>query len=61
MGAFNFEYSDLVMRIGKLLLFAILLLVVFLFSPPSYESLIPTGLSNAVSGNSQVKNASPTK
>lgn len=59
MGAFNFEYSDLVMRIGKLLLLAILLIVVFLFSPPS---IMPTGFMNLESGsNSLPKNASPTK
>jgi hypothetical protein len=61
MGAFNFEYSDLVMRIGKLLLLTILLVVVFLFGEPNYESIVPASLTNAVSNISQPKNAATTK
>lgn len=52
MGGFNFEYSDLVMRVGKLILFAILFVIVFLFSPPMHESIIPTSITNIVTGNS---------
>jgi hypothetical protein len=52
MSGFNFEYSDLVMRVGKLLLFAALFVIVFLFSPPMHESIIPTSVSSILTGNS---------
>jgi len=64
MGVFNFEYSDIVMKTGKVLLIGIVLAVVFLFSPPDHESIIPAAVENAVknnAANSTSKNATPNK
>jgi hypothetical protein len=62
MSGFNFEYSDLVMRVGKLLLFAALFVIVFLFSPPLNESIIPASVTSMLTGNTgnSAKNKPPT-
>lgn len=66
MGVFNFEYSDIVMKTGKVLLIGIILTVVFLFSPPDHESILPASIESNNStknnvANSKQKNAASNK
>ncbi len=63
MGVFNFEYSDIVMKTGKVLLIGILLAVVFLFSPPDHQSILPPTEENTTNtaNNSKPKNAANNK
>ena len=52
------------MKVGKVLLIGILLAVVFLFSPPDHESIIPAEVQNIVknnAGKTQQNNAANNK